>query len=126
MNKIVLIFFSLLLLNSTTEMHQLWKLPLLAQHYKEHNKIDPNLSFFEFLKIHYSNPTGHKDNDDSKDRELPFKSTGTISHTDITDITKKTTSASQSIKYDVVANTFHPEGILCHKAFSIFHPPRFS
>ena len=38
MNKIVLIFFSLLLLNSTTEMHQLWKLPLLAQHYKEHNK----------------------------------------------------------------------------------------
>lgn len=126
MNKAILIFLSLLLLNSTTELHQLWKLPLLSRHYQEHYKKDPTLNFFTFLKIHYSNPNMHTDNDDSKDRELPFKSTGTIAHTDISDFTIKLILSSDSNNNFPVANTYHPEGILCHKAFSIFHPPRFS
>ncbi|OSZ80097.1 hypothetical protein CAP36_02210 [Chitinophagaceae bacterium IBVUCB2] len=126
MNRIVFIFLSLLLLNGTTEFHQVWKLPLLARHYGEHCKKDPHLDFFSFLKTHYLNQAGHKDDDDNRDRELPFKSTGTIAHTDISDFTKKVTLFVPSINNCIVANTYHPEGMVCHKAFSIFHPPRFS
>jgi hypothetical protein len=125
-NRTILILLSFLLLNSTTELHQLWKLPLLARHYREHCKKEPTLNFFAFLKLHYSNQTGHNDNDESRDRELPFKSTGTLAHTDISDFTKKVTLPSYSSTNCPVANTYHPEGIVCKKAFSIFRPPRFS
>ena len=58
---------------STTELHQLMKLPFMVEHYFEHKNKNNSLTFFEFLIRHYSNVTV-LDEDYSKDMKLPFKS----------------------------------------------------
>ncbi|MEI2737887.1 MAG: hypothetical protein V9F01_03780 [Chitinophagaceae bacterium] len=123
MNKIVAIVLSLLLLNSATELHQLWKLPLLAKHYQQHHREDPSLSLFEFLKLHYSAMEHPNDNDDNEDNNLPFKSAGDITHTDIPVAVKKEVPAPALIPNQPGKNTRHSEGTPCDRSFSIFHPP---
>jgi hypothetical protein len=70
---IVVISLVFLCLLSSTELHQLVKLPLLLEHFTEHKSLNNKLSFIQFLTIHYSGDT-KKDADDEKDMKLPFKS----------------------------------------------------
>lgn len=126
MNKIVTIVLSLLLLNGATELHQLWKLPLLAKHFQQHHKEDPSMSLFEFLKIHYSDRAHPNDNDDNEDNELPFNSSGHITHTDIPLIVKRDIPALALFPDNPDITTLHTEGIPCDRAFSVFHPPRIA
>lgn len=46
------------------------RIPLLIEHFEDHEKTNQEISFFSFLKEHYS----QTDNTDSEHRELPFKS----------------------------------------------------
>ena len=126
MNKIVTIVLSLLLLNGATELHQLWKLPLLAKHYQQHHKEDPSISLFEFLKLHYSDKEHPNDNDDNEDNNLPFKSSGDITHTDIPVVVKRDIAAPVLIPQYPGKNTRHAEGTPCDRSFSIFRPPCIS
>ena len=71
--KISAIFFFTIYLFSTTEIHQLLKLPLIFEHFSEHQKENKQISITEFLKIHYLN-SAVKDKDYDKDMQLPFKS----------------------------------------------------
>jgi len=64
--SIVLISFYIV---SFTEVHQLIRLPLLAVHFIEHKALSKDITFFEFLELHYSTETAH----DDRDMELPFK-----------------------------------------------------
>ncbi len=48
------------------------KLPVLVQHYYEHQHKEQSISFFSYLKLHYDNPA--KDADHQRDMQLPFKS----------------------------------------------------
>ncbi len=73
MKKLVSILFLSIYLISTTELHQLSKLPLLIEHFGEHKKKNSELTFLDFLNIHYSGET-KKDADHEKDMQLPFKS----------------------------------------------------
>ena len=58
---------------SATEFNQLLKLPWLFQHYTEHKEEHKDLSFLNFLTIHYL--SGNKKYADyDKDMKLPFKS----------------------------------------------------
>lgn len=54
---------------SFTEVHQLIRLPLLVVHFVEHKALSKDITFFEFLELHYSTETAH----DDRDMELPFK-----------------------------------------------------
>lgn len=57
---------------SNTSFNQIFKLPLLIEHYREHRALNYTVTFFEFLAMHY----GGNDNDprdDAKDHSLPFK-----------------------------------------------------
>jgi hypothetical protein len=56
----------------TTELHQLFKLPILFQHFAEHKERDSQVSLMDFLAMHY---WGNDMNDDDNDRDmqLPFK-----------------------------------------------------
>ena len=61
-------------LSSNTQLHEIFKLPALFEHYLEHHQSNASLSFFDFLKMHYA------DNniiypDYEEDMKLPFKST---------------------------------------------------
>ncbi|HQQ93751.1 MAG TPA: hypothetical protein PLQ93_04290 [Bacteroidia bacterium] len=58
---------------SLTELHELVKLPLLAQHYREHCEKNASLSFWDFLCVHYTQENG-RDDDQDRDASLPFKS----------------------------------------------------
>lgn len=57
---------------ANTELSELFKLPALISHYIEHKQEDKNLSFWQFLCIHYAHGNV-KDADYDKDMKLPFK-----------------------------------------------------
>lgn len=54
---------------SSTEMHQLLKVPVLVMHFIEHKQLSGSLTFVEFISVHYSTDVTH----DAHDHELPFK-----------------------------------------------------
>ena len=55
---------------STTELHQLLKVPVLISHFMEHKSGNENLGIMQFLAMHYATEKDH----DARDKELPFKS----------------------------------------------------
>ena len=122
--KFIVILFGTLILNGTTEFHQLLKFPFLIQHYSHHQVQNPSLSFIAFLKIHYTARDHPDDNDDKDDNELPFKSIGNTSHIDTPVIEKKI--AITNYYSAVKPSTYYPEQIPDHRSFSIFHPPRIA
>lgn len=46
---------------------------MLIEHYFDHREENKDLTLFQYLNIHYSNPHP-KDSNDAKDQRLPFKS----------------------------------------------------
>lgn len=70
-NLIAIFFFSVYLF-SATEVHQLLKLPVVFQHYAEHQLEDADIGFLAFLKMHYMQGSP-QDEDYERDMQLPFK-----------------------------------------------------
>jgi hypothetical protein len=54
-------------------LNQFSKLPVLLVHYTEHQEQNSKITLLEFLSMHYWG-ADIKDNDDKKDKQLPFKS----------------------------------------------------
>lgn len=75
MKKATAILFLTVYLFSTTEVQQLLKLPVVFQHFQEHQKEDNNITFIHFLAIHYLHGSP-KDKDFEEDMKLPFKTCG--------------------------------------------------
>ena len=73
LKRFLAISFLAVYLLSATELSQLLKMPALISHFEEHKALNSSLSLADFLCMHY---TGHdlNDNDDDRDRQLPFKS----------------------------------------------------
>ncbi len=65
----ILIFFAAL---HCLNLDQLLKLPVLVAHFLEHKDRDNSIRVMDFLSMHY---WGHdiNDDDDERDRQLPFK-----------------------------------------------------
>jgi hypothetical protein len=59
----------LIYLVSFTEFKEVLRLPLLLQHYGEHKDQVTEMSFVEFLAMHYKTDVAH----DDRDNRLPFK-----------------------------------------------------
>lgn len=66
-----LILFCIIL--SSTEFHEVLRLPLLWEHFTEHKSENDSLSFLTFLEQHYAH-SHSSESDDSEDHNLPFKS----------------------------------------------------
>ncbi len=62
----------LILFFSTTGLSQLFKLPVLVNHYLEHRERDNRISMLDFLSMHYWGQDIN-DNDQDRDMQLPFK-----------------------------------------------------
>jgi hypothetical protein len=71
-NSFIILLLSVYLISST-ELHQLIKLPTLVEHFIEHKKENNNLSLWSFLYMHYASEHGTK-SDNEHDSKLPFKS----------------------------------------------------
>jgi hypothetical protein len=52
-----------------TEFDELLRLPILVEHFIEHREKVPEISFLQFLAMHYKTDVAH----DATDMELPFK-----------------------------------------------------
>lgn len=70
MRKILITALVSIHLFGNTELAQLIRLPNLLEHYFEHSRINPGLSFSEFLFMHYGGDDGTTADDDN-DSKLP-------------------------------------------------------
>ena len=66
--KLIIALLSIYLIAST-EFHQVLRLPLLVEHYAEHHELVKDMTFWEFLVMHYESDVAH----DDQDMRLPFK-----------------------------------------------------
>lgn len=73
MKKLLAILILGVYLLSSTELYQLMKLPFLVEHFITHKEKNKDLSFYNFLSMHYDNEDVN-DGDQDQDRKLPFKS----------------------------------------------------
>lgn len=71
MRKIASVIIISVFIVSHTEVHQLFKLPVLFQHFWEHKAENPSITFIEFLKLHYNQIV--VDDDYQRDQQLPFR-----------------------------------------------------
>lgn len=74
MNKFIAICIASILLVYSTRLQELAKLPILFQHYFEHQSLNEEITFGAYLWEHYSD-IPHSDEDEQRDNQLPFKST---------------------------------------------------
>src|SRR5678815_1966973 len=70
MKRAATIFCLVIMVSIQTPIGQLFKLPLLIEHYIKHQTKD-DVSFLSFLADHYA--TDHNDADLPEDEQLPFK-----------------------------------------------------
>ena len=80
LRKTIAISFLLVFLCANTEIGQLLKLPNLIQHFtKDHGNLDDhNISFVDFIIIHYNNSGNHHtEKDKGNHQNLPFKTIST-------------------------------------------------
>ncbi|MCQ6959263.1 hypothetical protein [Mucilaginibacter aquariorum] len=59
---------------STTELHQLLKIPMFFEHFAQHRIENKSISLLQFLDMHYMHGSP-KDKDYDDDMKLPFKKT---------------------------------------------------
>lgn len=74
MRKLLTLMVLMAYLSSFSEFGQLFKLPQLVKHFKEHKLVQPDLALMQFLQMHY---TGifEVDDDYQQDQKLPFRTT---------------------------------------------------
>lgn len=70
MRKTLAILLISVHLFGNTEAGQLLKFPQLLQHFFQHHQIDPSISFFQFIAMHYGGDDGTTADDDF-DSQLP-------------------------------------------------------
>lgn len=75
-----MLYILILLINfNSCFLGQLLKVPVLIEHYAEHQQRSGNLSFSDFIAMHYLGQD-IDDNDDDRDMQLPFKKVDSHSH----------------------------------------------
>lgn len=125
MKRYIFIVAAFLFLGSSTELHELARIPALLKHYSHHHSENPSLSLLDFLKLHYAG-NHPNDNDETEDQGLPFKSGENMIHTDIPLVIIIRSGENPFNYFNEKAITCHPEGILLHRSVSIFRPPRLA
>jgi len=120
MKSAATIFFLVIMVSTHTPMGQLFKLPLLIEHYIKHQAQD-DVSLFAFLVDHYT--TDHNDADLPEDEQLPFKNITfySIGYAIVTPVIQANEFTPSPIDKKVI---FHDAYTPQQNLFSIFHPPR--
>lgn len=120
MKSAVSIFFLILVVSVQTPVGQLFKLPVLIEHFIKHQKQE-GLSLIEFLGVHYK--TVHNDADSKEDEQLPFKS---IAYYNIgTAIVPKIINTNFFVLLCADKKIFFPDITIPQQHLArIFHPPR--
>ncbi|HEX2845580.1 MAG TPA: hypothetical protein VHN59_03445 [Chitinophagaceae bacterium] len=75
MKRLAGILFISVYMLAFAEFHQLMRIPFLIEHFNVHRQADPELSFSQFLNMHYMGPV-IVDDDFMQDQQLPFRDAG--------------------------------------------------
>ena len=120
MKNAVIIFLLTLMASTQTPLGQLFKLPLLIEHYKKHQKQD-GVTLLGFLEDHYA--SNHRDGDLPEDEKLPFKNITfySIGYAILAPIVQTNADAPLSTEKKInIPDTYTTQQHLG----GIFHPPR--
>ncbi|MCA0431214.1 MAG: hypothetical protein LCH32_12010 [Bacteroidetes bacterium] len=133
MKKIIVIFLLLQIISNNAFAEELIKLPSLFQHYN-HHKISHNkdLTFINFLKIHYSDINADTHNtshdEDDKDCNLPFKHCNDCCFNIHIPLYGLTSNYVSAICNYIIIQSFSyiniNENISCTDLCSIWQPPK--
>lgn len=106
---------------STTEFHEALRLPLLFEHYAEHRSLVSDLTFFEFLAMHYKTDKAH----DDRDHQLPFKVPGHEFATQVVAIPVARISLQENNTFTHVSHLSpYREAFFESQLSDIFQPPK--
>jgi hypothetical protein len=125
MKKVGANIFLVLYLFSTTEAYQVLKFPVILEHFHKHQKENNDITFLEFLDIHYMHGSP-MDDDYEQDMQLPFKRMN--HHFNMTPAhVKELTSTTLVITPPIKETSFiivDDNSIRSRYLSSIFQPPR--
>ena len=120
MKKAAALFLLVLLVSAQTPLGQLFKIPVLVEHFIKHQQRDGD-TLLGFLTEHYA--TEHDDADLPEDEQLPFKNS-TLCNTGsaiVTPFFQANELALLPVRQKIVfPGNYTPQPHLS----SIFHPPR--
>lgn len=124
--KLIAILFLSIYVVSATELHELFKLPNLVEHFIEHQSEDKSTTLINFLVMHYTS-ADDGDEDNSKDMQLPFKSNhegGNISNTGSNSFNNIQLAIKSIPIESKTYNTYSSEFISSSYLSSIWQPPK--
>lgn len=115
------------LIGSLVDLHDFAKLPRLAEHYQEHRKKSPGVSFLGFLNLHYGfQAERHDQEEHQKHTGLPFKSPDcTFTHT-VTVVPLFKTPEITSRVSEITYSNFYHSAFSIEFSPSIWQPPKKS
>lgn len=121
---IVILTLSLFVL-TVTECNQLLKLPVLLEHYIEHKTSNQDISFSDFLYMHYAG-NDFNDQDQDRDMQLPFKSHSQFTSIDVKflPLQPETVSLKISIKVSKNSTVYKRLNVQSSYLSSIWQPPK--
>lgn len=111
---------------STTELHQLLKLPVVFEHLAEHRKENKSISFLQFLDMHYMHGSP-RDKDYSEDMKLPFKTADNCASMVSPVVIPGVTHVFESLVVSIPEKKNHiPKGELIPSSYlsCVWQPPR--
>lgn len=125
--KITTLLFLSIYLFSASTTRELFKLPVLIDHYFAHRDLNSSTTLLSFLVKHYCEENG-TDKDSKEDRELPFKSTDSFAAGFFVSIIPQPAMVSlyrplpQSNSSEGIRNDLF---IYSHYLATIWQPPRY-
>jgi hypothetical protein len=97
------------------------KFPILFEHFSEHKNLTGNISFWEFIVMHYTTNVSH----DSDDNKLPFKDPA---HTFTAPVlalpTLKFSIEENYFVTNVIHGSLYQEAFFASPLSEIFQPPK--
>jgi len=121
--RLLAISLLVLYVNSNTELHEIMRLPLLIEHFTEHKKLVGDISFWEFLVMHYNTSASH----DADDNRLPFKDPAhSFSATTLAVPIHRIILNETLLISEVLHISSYNETFIASHLSDIFQPPRIS
>ncbi|MEJ8597191.1 hypothetical protein JSO62_00575 [Riemerella anatipestifer] len=124
--KFIIYGFITCYLVSFSEVREVLKLPVLIEHFVEHRNDNPEMSFGQFITLHYLSGDVH-DDDYEEDMKLPFKSQNQNISSSI--VLAMPTSFDFKIKSSKIykeksQNFGYSDSFTIDNSDLVFHPPR--
>ena len=103
------------------------KIPVFIAHLKEHRQLDPRISIWAFIKLHYLDPIV-VDDDYQRDQQLPFRDTDccAITATNVCELLPLTVDIQPPVELSKQFDLYIENNKSRLALFDIFQPPRFA